>query len=474
MMKDTNMSNESMKQDEKMKEDKPTDKANSEKISFFKSLFKVKSDGFDYRVLNIAIKFISLMVGILLLYYVMTLIGTPIIAGVTSLLSILAPFIIGIAIAVLVYPLVKKRKKTVSGVGEVQYIRSVDVLLVSIATILLIIFLIAGSVFLIGSTMTGFMQDYKADLQNGKLEENIISDTVYEFLDDIPLGEEYTVEIGEKCNGDIVATELTCTPKLFNDKGQFNYQDIITNASSNISLVTSFVLFAATIVFVTPFVGKFNKIVAVMIPRKVRKETLPILNIFGSSFSKYIKGQVFIASLVGLFSGALILIAALFATFALDYSGDFILSFNDGNVWMTLLIILIMIVICATTNLIPMVGPFIGGGVVGILSLFSEIRLDEYNEIPWITILILAGIVVIQQTESMTLQPRIMGKIGKINGFLILVSLTLFGALFGIVGMIISTPILFSLKQVIQHYDDKYNIFTNEHGEIDNMEHRLT
>ena len=50
-------------------------------------------------------------------------------------------------------------------------------------------------------------------------------------------------------------------------------------------------------------------------------------------------------------------------------------------------------------------------------------------------------IVVYQQIENYVLQPTIIGKAAQVSGFMVLASVLVFGALFGLIGAIIGVPI---------------------------------
>ena len=66
-------------------------------------------------------------------------------------------------------------------------------------------------------------------------------------------------------------------------------------------------------------------------------------------------------------------------------------------------------------------------------------------------------ITIVQFLEANFLQPYVMHKTTKINAVLILVGLLVFGSLFGIIGMLIATPIISVLKVLFLHFNEKYN-----------------
>ncbi len=406
-----------------------TDKKNSDSI--IKKFFSVSHYTIDYKFLNLILKVGFILIVLLLLQHFFSNVGYLLLFGTINLLSILAPFIFAIIISVLIFPLTVKRTSVYHGT-KILMPTTYSVVFLGLLSIILITSITVGSIYLIGNSMTGFMQSYTVDSNN----KDYLKDFIYNLLNNINIGENI---------------------RLFTESGTFNLNGIWKQYSSNISFITSYFLFSVSIFFILPNVGKFGVLVEKIIPRIARNSTLPIVNIMSNSFGNYIRGQVKIATIVASLSGIVILIGAVISNTVFDlYNTNFILSFKNP---FTFIVILLFVLICGATNLIPMIGPFIGGAVVSILVLFSELNFVSEGELPWITIIIVVGIIILQQLESMFLQPRIMGKIGKVNGFLILVSLTIGGSLFGIVGMIISTPILYSIKSLLEYFDNKYKIF---------------
>lgn len=110
---------------------------------------------------------------------------------------------------------------------------------------------------------------------------------------------------------------------------------------------------------------------------------------------------------------------------------------------------LLFAIICGITNIIPYVGPWIGGGICVIVG---------FSINP--TVGVLAAIVAfaIQQIDSIILQPLIMGKTMKLHPVTVMMGLLIFGYFFGIVGMIFATPIMSIIKILLNHFDEKYEV----------------
>jgi predicted PurR-regulated permease PerM len=59
-------------------------------------------------------------------------------------------------------------------------------------------------------------------------------------------------------------------------------------------------------------------------------------------------------------------------------------------------------------------------------------------------------IVVYQQIENYVLQPTIIGRAAQVSGFIVLVSVLVFGSLFGVIGAIIGVPISAGVQIVLE------------------------
>lgn len=98
---------------------------------------------------------------------------------------------------------------------------------------------------------------------------------------------------------------------------------------------------------------------------------------------------------------------------------------------------------CAITNIIPYIGPYIGGVPSILIGLTRSFKLGI------ITTII---IIVVQSLENNIIQPLIVSKNVNLNPIYILISVIIFSHFFGILGMIISTPVTLILRCVINHY----------------------
>jgi predicted PurR-regulated permease PerM len=92
-------------------------------------------------------------------------------------------------------------------------------------------------------------------------------------------------------------------------------------------------------------------------------------------------------------------------------------------------------------DLIPNVGALLAGIIMGIVALSVSLGA---------LIAFVIVIVVYQQVENYILQPTIIGKVTNVSGFTVIVSVLVFGSLFGIIGAIIGVPIAAGIKIVAE------------------------
>lgn len=160
------------------------------------------------------------------------------------------------------------------------------------------------------------------------------------------------------------------------------------------------------------------------VPRKFRETTIELLDDVNGSLRNYVKGAVLDCTLIFVISSIAFWLIGLKAPMLFG-------------------------LFCGLTNIIPYAGPYIGGAPAVIVGLTQS---------PTVGILVFIAIFVIQFLEGNFLQPIIMSKTTKLHPVTIMLGLLVFGYFFGIVGMLISTPVIAALKTVFKFYDNKYGI----------------
>ena len=104
--------------------------------------------------------------------------------------------------------------------------------------------------------------------------------------------------------------------------------------------------------------------------------------------------------------------------------------------------------VCGITDLIPYIGPYIGGALAVLVG---------FTEKKSLGILAILVCFIVQGVENYILQPMVMSKSIKISPVYIMISLLVFGKLFGVLGMILATPILTMIKILGSYYFSKFD-----------------
>ena len=167
-----------------------------------------------------------------------------------------------------------------------------------------------------------------------------------------------------------------------------------------------------------------NELLLGFLPKKIQNTTRDLCNEVNTSLRKYVQGTLILASLIFVVSSIGFLISGLRAP-------------------------LLFGLFCGLTNIIPYLGPYIGGIPAVIVGL---------SQSPITGIITLVVIVIVQFIEGNLLQPIIMSKQLKLHPVTIMLALLVFGYFWGVLGMILATPIVATLKVIFTFFDEKYNI----------------
>lgn len=165
-----------------------------------------------------------------------------------------------------------------------------------------------------------------------------------------------------------------------------------------------------------------------LVPNKNKYEIEVLINDIGKEVRKTVSGTLLVALMV----------------FICDSVGFALIGLNAP---------LLFGVFCGLTDLIPYIGPYIGGAAAVIVG-FSQ------GSFTGMAVLIVC--VIVQLVENYILQPVIMSKTTQLHPVTIMIGLLVFAHYFGIVGMIIATPCIALLKVIFRFIVKKYNLFSDD------------
>jgi len=154
-----------------------------------------------------------------------------------------------------------------------------------------------------------------------------------------------------------------------------------------------------------------------LVPPERRDERAALAREVVSVLEGFLRGQLIIATIVG------VVIGAGLAVLGVPYAA-------------------VIGLIAGVTNLIPYVGPIVGGAVAAVSAVFVSPKLMFWT---------IAWVFVVQQAESLWLQPRIMSQQVRIHPALVIASLTVGATLFGLAGMLLAVPVAAVLTVLFVH-----------------------
>jgi len=108
--------------------------------------------------------------------------------------------------------------------------------------------------------------------------------------------------------------------------------------------------------------------------------------------------------------------------------------------------------LCALLNLIPYIGPLIGGILMLILTMTSNLELDFQSQILPTTIYVMIGYAIAQLVDNFFSQPFIFSQSVKSHPLEIFLIIIIGGLLFGVVGMIIAVPSYTAIKVILKEF----------------------
>jgi predicted PurR-regulated permease PerM len=107
-------------------------------------------------------------------------------------------------------------------------------------------------------------------------------------------------------------------------------------------------------------------------------------------------------------------------------------------------------------NLIPLIGPFIGGALAILVAMTStEATHGIFDLTPgWLAFWAAMGLLVVQQIDNHIISPNVVARTVKLHPVTVMLSLLAGGSLLGLWGMLLAVPVVASVKVLILYYWD--------------------
>ena len=366
----------------------------------------------DIKAINVIIRLLKNMLkigyvlGIILGIYVLIVLGkeTGFFESIVKLLKVISPLFIGLVIAWLFNPIVKwfekKKVKRIFGTTIVYTI--------FIALLALILSTLIPTLYKQILDFVGIVPDIFS-----KIKDWI--NAIFNSLDNVSIIDVNSIKTTIFSRIEFVGSNIISTlPEL-----------IISVASSLFSGVGNIIIGLIIGFFLLVSFEDNNKLIE-FLPAKVRTVTKDVLDEADGALKTFVVGAI------------------------IDCTFIFVIT-SIGLYFAGLKAPLLFGLFCGITNIIPYAGPYIGG-IPAVIVGFSQ-------GIPT-GIISLIVIVVIQFLEGNLLQPVILSKTTKLHPVTIIIGLLIFGYLWGILGMVIATPLIAAIKAVVLYFNEKYDILS--------------
>ena len=353
---------------------------------FKKSFYIIKYNNGENMKNKRLIKITLILLNLLLICKLFPYLGTIL----KNCFNLLLPFIIGFTLSFLLLPLVDWLVK--------HRIKRTYAVLISVS----LLFIIIGGIIVFFvpivideiNFIINHIPDYML-LLNNKIEKIKVEFAFLpsEFIPDIE-----TIELK------ITEFFINIIGKVFNMFTHF------------ISYIISFLM---SIILMIYFLLDFDKI-CLFIKEKAKKVTkIDLLEYFRNikeTIYAYFKGVILVSTIV----------------FVLSFISFRIININYA---------LMMGLIIGITDIIPYIGPYIGGSIVAVIA--SSDSLENM-------LMVIIVVIIIQGLESWFITPKIQSKKISVHPILVLLFIVIFGKIMGVIGMLIAVPVLAILQTTLK------------------------
>ena len=250
---------------------------------------------------------------------------------------------------------------------------------------------------------------------------DMVQNNITDVKDKIP---EYTANFNQLSSNVLNLTGLSDKmPNLGNLIEGLKITPLISSlAGTFISMISNITLVLIYVLFLMLEQGTFTKKISALFPDKQRREAvLSILNHTQADIQTYLGIKTMTSAITGLVSYFILL------TMGVDFAGF----------WAFTIFLL---------NYIPTVGSIVATFFPAVLAL---VQFDTMFE----SVVILLAVGSVQLAVGNILEPKLMGNSLNVSPFVVMISLTLWGSIWGIAGMFLSVPITVIMLIVFAHFE---------------------
>lgn len=197
-----------------------------------------------------------------------------------------------------------------------------------------------------------------------------------------------------------------------------NYSGLVTGAKGIFSGIIDVILvFVLSFYFLLSKKG-MEKSITQYVPKQYQKQVTSIYRKISKKMSAWLQGQVFLGLIV----------------FAVNFVGLSVLRVNYA---------LTLAIISGLLEVLPIIGPWISGGLAAIVALTMS---------PILGLIVVAWYVLVQQLENHIIVPMVMKRSLGLNPVAVILALLIGGKLLGITGIIISVPVAAAIGVLLEEF----------------------
>ncbi len=318
--------------------------------------------------------------------------------------NVLLPFIIGFIIALMILPIIRWAEKHLRGMSKRPQLKRITIIVVIYLLSLIIIGLTVYYIInVMGKALFSMAQDIPQIIPNGVA-------AITRSLKSLP--KLPSLSIQQQIDGYLAQAGVALGNSL---------KDFLVPSGAHIPSSSGMILgFVSMPIFIFLILKDWDKIrnsTQAVLPTWALTHTKNLFSILQNVTGRYIRGQLLLGLVVGLCAGAMLF--AMKIEFALPLA-----------------------VIAGLTEMVPMIGPWVGTGLGLIVTLSTA-----PEKIIWVGI----GYMLIQLLENNLLAPRIQGSQMQINPAFVIMLSVLGGYFAGILGFIIVLPLTMTILAIFKY-----------------------
>ena len=326
-----------------------------------------------------------------------------------NLISVLMPFFMGVLLAYLLYIPCKQIEKVYRKI-KIKFINKKARAFSVITVYILAILVIAMAINLVIPALSKSIMELAGDLPG--YYQNAIN-----FVNNLPEDSIINKINIQEIIGKLQKIDITQILSL--EKISTYIKGVVGVASTIFSIFVSVIMSVYFLLERNEIVGFFEKFIKALFKEETCKSISKYFSKANDIFFKFISSQVMDAIIVG------ILVSITMWILGVKYW--ILLGFMVG-----------------LFNVIPYFGAIVGVAIATIITVFT----GGFSQALWM----LAIVIILQQIDANIINPRIIGNALKLSPILVIFSVTLFGAYFGVLGMFLAVPIIAVIKLLVNDF----------------------